>query len=156
MSWRFTSFRQNHCPIKITKIYSGPMAVQGGAPRTISSCIVGEGPEELSVSVATSGPQKFSFNNGYCLQERQGWAKKAQTYNCLIFRGRQSSKLVERNRNAKVLRLAANEYVARDRRWRCRLTFGFAWRLTQLKNKKNGCGTLTGGGRGPTSQNLEP
>lgn len=30
------------------------MAAQGGAPGTIASCIAGEGPEELSVSVTTS------------------------------------------------------------------------------------------------------
>lgn len=54
--------------------------------------------------------------------------------------------LSKENRKVKVLRLAANEYVARDRRWRCRIiTFGFAWRLTKIKNKKKGCGTLSGG-----------
>lgn len=48
------------------------MAAQGGAPRTIASCIAGEGPEGLSVSVTTSKDVRFpeSFLQQWVLSTR--------------------------------------------------------------------------------------
>ena len=126
-----------------------PAAAQGGAPRTIAFCIAGKEPDELSVSVATSKdiwiPASFLQKWVLATRAARFGEKGVQACKDVILEVDKMINLSNDNRNIEVLRLAASGYVARnlqsleaqafdgktfaerDRCWRCRLTFGFAW-----------------------------
>lgn len=141
-----------------------PTAVQGGAPRTIAFCIANEEPDELSVSVATSKdlwiPTSFLQQWVVATRAARFGEKGLQACKRVILEVDKTVNVSSENRNVVVLRLAANGYVARDlqplkaqafdgnkfegrdRCWRCRLTFGFAWMSEEADPNKESEGSV--------------